>query len=43
MKKALEKGKPVHLEKISRFVDGAAVQQVGNLTLNCAKIHCMMW
>ncbi|MFZ4927630.1 threonine ammonia-lyase IlvA [Chryseobacterium sp. Mn2064] len=32
MKKAIEKGQPVLLEKISRFVDGAAVQQVGNLT-----------
>ena len=32
MKKAIEEGKPVLLEKISRFVDGAAVQQVGKLT-----------
>lgn len=37
MKKALEAGKPVHLEKISRFVDGAAVQQVGNLTFERCK------
>lgn len=37
MKKALENGKPVHLEKISRFVDGAAVQQVGNLTFELCK------
>lgn len=37
MKKALEAGKPVHLEKISRFVDGAAVQQVGNLTFELCK------
>lgn len=37
MKKALEHGKPVHLEKISRFVDGAAVQQVGNLTFEWCK------
>lgn len=36
MKKALEKGAPVLLEKISRFVDGAAVQQVGTLTFE----HC---
>ncbi|NIF06779.1 threonine ammonia-lyase [Chryseobacterium sp. Tr-659] len=36
MKKAIEKGKPVLLEKISRFVDGAAVQQVGELTFE----HC---
>jgi len=37
MKKALEKGKPVLLEKISRFVDGAAVQQVGDLTFDRCK------
>lgn len=37
MKKALEVGKPVHLEKISRFVDGAAVQQVGNHTFEICK------
>ncbi|MGU3373861.1 threonine ammonia-lyase IlvA [Chryseobacterium sp. M5A1_1a] len=37
MKKALEHGKPVLLEKISRFVDGAAVQQVGNLTFELCK------
>ncbi|SMC67405.1 threonine ammonia-lyase [Chryseobacterium sp. YR221] len=37
MKKALEKGRPVLLEKISRFVDGAAVQQVGNLTFELCK------
>ncbi|RQO42404.1 threonine dehydratase [Chryseobacterium sp. KBW03] len=37
MKKALEKGKPVLLEKISRFVDGAAVQQVGYLTFERCK------
>lgn len=37
MKKALEVGKPVHLEKISRFVDGAAVQQVGDLTFEICK------
>lgn len=36
MKKALEKGEPVLLEKISRFVDGAAVQKVGSLTFE----HC---
>lgn len=41
MKKALENGKPVHLEKISRFVDGAAVQQVGNLTFElCKNVLC---
>ncbi|MDR4891049.1 MULTISPECIES: threonine ammonia-lyase [unclassified Chryseobacterium] len=37
MKKALEKGRPVLLEKISRFVDGAAVQQVGDLTFERCK------
>lgn len=37
MKKALEKGKPVLLEKISRFVDGAAVQQVGAITFERCK------
>ncbi|MDR4953732.1 threonine ammonia-lyase [Chryseobacterium sp. ES2] len=37
MKKALEKGEPVLLEKISRFVDGAAVQQVGDLTFERCK------
>lgn len=37
MKKALERGKPVLLEKISRFVDGAAVQKVGDLTFECCK------
>jgi len=37
MKKALEKGKPVLLEKISRFVDGAAVQKVGDLTFERCK------
>ncbi len=37
MKKALEKGRPVLLEKISRFVDGAAVQQVGDITFERCK------
>ncbi|UOU98132.1 threonine ammonia-lyase IlvA [Chryseobacterium daecheongense] len=37
MKKALERGKPVLLEKISRFVDGAAVQKVGNLNFELCK------
>lgn len=32
MKEALREGKPVRLEKIQRFVDGAAVQRVGELT-----------
>jgi threonine dehydratase len=29
---ALQKGGPVHLDDIDKFVDGAAVQKVGNLT-----------
>ncbi|WP_300688264.1 threonine ammonia-lyase IlvA [Chryseobacterium sp.] len=37
MKKAMEKGKPVLLDKISRFVDGAAVQQVGEITFGLCK------
>ncbi|REC74787.1 threonine dehydratase [Chryseobacterium elymi] len=37
MKKALEKGQPVLLEKISRFVDGAAVQKVGDLNFELCK------
>ncbi len=37
MKKAMETGKPVLLEKISRFVDGAAVQQVGAITFELCK------
>ncbi|SNR16460.1 threonine ammonia-lyase IlvA [Tenacibaculum jejuense] len=32
MQNALDKGNPVKLNKIDKFVDGAAVQQVGNLT-----------
>ncbi|MDV7698309.1 threonine ammonia-lyase IlvA [Chryseobacterium soli] len=37
MKMAMKKGKPVHLEKINRFVDGAAVQKVGEITFNICK------
>lgn len=37
MKRAFENGGPILLEKISRFVDGAAVQQVGNLTFEACK------
>lgn len=37
MKIAMEKGQPVHLEKINRFVDGAAVQKVGEITFNICK------
>jgi threonine dehydratase len=32
MKEAIKEGKPVKLEKIQRFVDGAAVQKVGEIT-----------
>jgi threonine dehydratase len=34
MKKSLEAGKVVELENIDKFVDGAAVQKVGNLTFD---------
>lgn len=37
MKKAMEEGRPVHLDKISRFVDGAAVQKVGELTFTICR------
>lgn len=37
MLKAIEKGKPVYLEKISRFIDGAAVQQVGDYTYDICR------
>jgi threonine dehydratase len=37
MKEAIKAGKPVRLEKIQRFVDGAAVQKVGDLTFSIAK------
>ncbi len=37
MTKALEAGRVVTLEKIDKFVDGAAVQTVGNLTFEIAK------
>lgn len=37
MKEALKEGKPVRLEKIQRFVDGAAVQKVGDLTFSICK------
>jgi threonine dehydratase len=36
MKEALKNGRPVKLEKIQRFVDGAAVQKVGTITF----AHC---
>jgi threonine dehydratase len=37
MKEALKAGKPVKLEKIQRFVDGASVQRVGDLTFDICK------
>jgi len=37
MKEALKAGKPVKLEKIQRFVDGASVQKVGELTFQYCK------
>jgi threonine dehydratase len=37
MKRALEAGAPVTLESIDRFVDGAAVKRVGELTFSVCK------
>lgn len=37
LKLAFEKGKPVKLDQINKFVDGAAVQEVGNLTFEYCK------
>ncbi len=37
MKMALKKNKTVRLETIEKFIDGAAVQQVGELTFNICK------
>lgn len=37
MKEALKAGRPVKLEKIQRFVDGASVQKVGDLTFEICK------
>ena len=37
MKKALIAGEPVTLHKIDKFVDGAAVQRVGNITFSICK------
>lgn len=37
MKKALEAGEPVTLESIDRFVDGAAVKRVGDITFSVCK------
>jgi threonine dehydratase len=37
MYEALKAGKPVTLENIERFVDGAAVKRVGDLTFSICK------
>lgn len=37
MKRALEAGEPVTLESIDRFVDGAAVKRVGDITFSICK------
>ncbi len=37
MKKALEAGRPVVLDEIHRFVDGAAVKKIGDLTFQLSK------
>jgi len=37
MTEALKAGKPVKLEKIQRFVDGASVQKVGDLTFSICR------
>ncbi len=37
MKKSIEAGKVVKLEKIDKFVDGAAVQRVGDITFEICK------
>jgi threonine dehydratase len=37
MKEALKAGKPIVLDKIQRFVDGAAVKKVGELTFQLTK------
>ena len=37
MKEALKAGKPVKLENIQRFVDGASVQKVGEITFSICK------
>lgn len=37
MKKALEAGRPVVLDEIQRFVDGAAVKKIGDLTFEYGK------
>lgn len=44
MTEALKKGKPVVLESIQRFVDGASVKKVGNITFSYIKdfIHEML-
>jgi len=44
MKQALAKGEPVHLDRINKFVDGAAVQKVGSYTFDICRhtLHDML-
>ncbi|MXN92248.1 threonine ammonia-lyase IlvA [Flavobacterium sp. Sd200] len=44
MKKALEAGQATHLERINKFVDGAAVQKVGDYTFDICRntLHDML-
>lgn len=37
MRAALDAGKPVELEKINKFVDGASVKQIGQITFQMAR------
>lgn len=39
MKTSIEKGVNTELEQIDKFIDGAAVKRVGNLTFNICKDH----
>ena len=39
MKTAIAEGEPVELKKIDKFIDGAAVQKVGQYTFNICKDH----
>ena len=37
MTKSLKEGKVITLNEIDKFVDGAAVKRVGQITMNCCK------
>ena len=39
MKKSIQEGRLVELPRIDKFIDGAAVQKVGNLTFSICKEH----